>query len=76
MYLHMCRCAQAHALWGTPDRKDQEFELPPAAIPTGTALQDAVGEADKSQKVKTETKFVKHVKEIGKFQKEAKSFRC
>lgn len=55
----------------------QRFEQPTAVIPTGSAL-DAVDEADKSQKIKAETKLVqtKIAREIGMFQKETITFRC
>lgn len=55
----------------------QRFEQPTAVIPTGTAL-DAMYDAEKSQKIKAETKLVqtKNVREIGMFQKEIISFRC
>jgi len=40
--------------------------------------RDALDDADKRQKLKTETKFIqtKSAREIGKFQKEIKPFRC
>lgn len=55
----------------------QRFEQPTAVIPTGTAL-DGMYDAEKSQKIKAETKLVqtKNVREIGMFQKEIISFRC
>lgn len=53
------------------------YVQPTAVIPTGTALA-AIDEADKSQKIKAETKLVqsKNVREIGMFQKEIMSFKC
>lgn len=64
MYVHMGICAQ-------------RFEQLTAVIPTGTALT-AIDEADKSKKIKAETKLVqsKNVREIGMFQKEIMSFKC
>lgn len=55
----------------------QRCEQATAVIPTGAAL-DAVDAADKSQKIKTETKLVqtKNARGTGMFQKEIKSFRC
>lgn len=62
----------------------QRFEQPTAVIPTGSAL-GAMDEADKSQKIKAETKLVRtkkareigtFQKEIGMFQKEIMTFRC
>lgn len=80
MYIHICLCAQTRTLWDTSNRKDQEFELLTAVTlcRKGGALQDAMDDADKSQKIKTGTKFVqaKNASEIGKFQKVIKSFRC